>query len=121
MGLVTVCPGNDLMKHTRDYAQVLLSRFDRSEYEAHQLPIAKIGHAESNANDRGFPAGATRLLVVCLYSIGRDLRSPDGTPGRSALADAMAYPSCAASPVGNTRLAPVGHRRRAPAGGAPPT
>jgi len=52
MGLVhRVVPGNDLMKHTRDYAQVLCqNRFDRfSEMKARINAIAKTGMPEVNA------------------------------------------------------------------------
>ena len=57
MGLVhRVVPGNDLMKHTREYAQVLLSRPFRplSEMKARINAIAKTGMPEVNAMTEGF-------------------------------------------------------------------
>jgi len=57
MGLVhRVVPGNDLMKHTREYAQILLSKPFRplSEMKARINAIAKTGMPEVNAMTEGF-------------------------------------------------------------------
>ena len=57
MGLVhRVVPGNDLMKHTKDYAQMLLSKPFRplSEMKARINAIAKTGMPEVNAMTEGF-------------------------------------------------------------------